>query len=452
MVAAWRELSYCGQGCFAHRIEKVTHVYFDCPDHKPAMVKARKLAGFYHHSTQAMAQLKTFGALILAPDHPQGLAPVQDVVTRWWSTFSLCDRLNTLRPVFEALRNVEHGIFYPADCQLTNTEWDVIAMGQVVLRPFMFAQRNLEGELYVTNSLVVGMIYQLRENLHEELLKQESDANAERTSSQTNIVSCLRKMVLEFSVRFGDGTNVVPFNTPFWRAEEGVARQPRGITLWQALASCLDIRTKDLFGIPEEEHANLWERVSALAVDIGLRSPAAGAAGESASTVDDTPAKAAPPEVFTPVADGASRQVGSSTPQALRNEDASGGHHLNFNRRKRVAVAINRPLDVVIDMRQHITNAVRIELINFAAVPIAANLSFNTLNWWKINQHLFPYLAALARLVLAVPATSAPSERMWSEAGLVVSKLRTALREESVAMLVFLRAIDHFEKRHGIEL
>jgi hypothetical protein len=36
------------------------------------------------------------------------------------------------------------------------------------------------------------------------------------------------------------------------------------------------------------------------------------------------------------------------------------------------------------------------------------------LEWWKRNQVKYPYLARLARLYLAVPATSAPSERIWS--------------------------------------
>ena len=68
-------------------------------------------------------------------------------------------------------------------------------------------------------------------------------------------------MLLAFIQRFGDGTpgTVVPFDTPHERAKEGTRRQPVGITLWQALATCLDVRTKDLHGIPPEEFEQLWE-------------------------------------------------------------------------------------------------------------------------------------------------------------------------------------------------
>ena len=38
------------------------------------------------------------------------------------------------------------------------------------------------------------------------------------------------------------------------------------------------------------------------------------------------------------------------------------------------------------------------------------------LNWWKVNQERLPLLAALARAHIAVPVSSAPSERLFSTA------------------------------------
>jgi len=40
----------------------------------------------------------------------------------------------------------------------------------------------------------------------------------------------------------------------------------------------------------------------------------------------------------------------------------------------------------------------------------------NTLVWWKRNSILYPNLAALARKYLAIQATSASSERIFSSA------------------------------------
>jgi hypothetical protein len=47
----------------------------------------------------------------------------------------------------------------PTFIRLTEEEWAVIEMGVIVLQPLMAAQRHLEAELYVTNSLVVGQIH-----------------------------------------------------------------------------------------------------------------------------------------------------------------------------------------------------------------------------------------------------------------------------------------------------
>ena len=101
MVSAWRNMKHGAQGCFDHRLEKVSAVFFDCPGHKDIMVKCRALAGHFHHSSQANAKLKETCKLVIGfnEEHPQGLGTVQDVVTRWWSTWSMLRRLIYLRLV-----------------------------------------------------------------------------------------------------------------------------------------------------------------------------------------------------------------------------------------------------------------------------------------------------------------------------------------------------------------
>ncbi|CAN0526561.1 unnamed protein product, partial [Laminaria digitata] len=48
---------------------------------------------------------------------------------------------------------------------------------------------------------------------------------------------------------------------------------------------------------------------------------------------------------------------------------------------------------------------------------------------------------ALARRVLALPASQAQSERMFSTAGLIVTPTRNSLSSENVELLVYLRNI-----------
>eukprot|EP01023_Acetabularia_acetabulum_P062027 TRINITY_DN7564_c0_g5_i1.p3 TRINITY_DN7564_c0_g5~~TRINITY_DN7564_c0_g5_i1.p3 ORF type:complete len:117 (-),score=8.40 TRINITY_DN7564_c0_g5_i1:178-483(-) len=51
------------------------------------------------------------------------------------------------------------------------------------------------------------------------------------------------------------------------------------------------------------------------------------------------------------------------------------------------------------------------ELKRYISEPIEQ--TFEPLDWWKQNEDRFPRLAQLAKIYLAVPATSVPSERIF---------------------------------------
>jgi len=60
------------------------------------------------------------------------------------------------------------------------------------------------------------------------------------------------------------------------------------------------------------------------------------------------------------------------------------------------------------------------------------------LAWWKEHEKIYPNLSKLARRVLAIPATSAPSERLFSVAGLTISNSRASLLPENAEAVIFL--------------
>ena len=58
--------------------------------------------------------------------------------------------------------------------------------------------------------------------------------------------------------------------------------------------------------------------------------------------------------------------------------------------------------------------------------------------WWQQNEQRFPMIAHVARKVLCVPATTVPSERIFSSAGLLINKLRNRLLSDIVDKIIFL--------------
>jgi len=72
------------------------------------------------------------------------------------------------------------------------------------------------------------------------------------------------------------------------------------------------------------------------------------------------------------------------------------------------------------------------------------------LDRWKMNQVRFPHLANLAQRLLCIPATLAPSERVFSNAGLTIAKDRASLAPDTASELAFLHdAILALDKYHA---
>ena len=68
------------------------------------------------------------------------------------------------------------------------------------------------------------------------------------------------------------------------------------------------------------------------------------------------------------------------------------------------------------------------------------------LKWWASHSSTLPKLACLARKFLAIPATSVPSERLFSDCGHVMNKKQTRLSAQTFGKIVFCRAN---RKRYG---
>ena len=64
--------------------------------------------------------------------------------------------------------------------------------------------------------------------------------------------------------------------------------------------------------------------------------------------------------------------------------------------------------------------------------------STNIFEWWKVNEPRYPNIARLAKSMLCIPATSTAAERVFSSAGITVSKRRSCLKPENLDKILFL--------------
>ena len=78
------------------------------------------------------------------------------------------------------------------------------------------------------------------------------------------------------------------------------------------------------------------------------------------------------------------------------------------------------------------------EVTDYLAIP-QIRFSDCPLEWWKANKERFPILSSLAKVYLCIPATSTPSERLFSDAGNIMTVKWTQLSNSTFEHLLFLK-------------
>ena len=64
--------------------------------------------------------------------------------------------------------------------------------------------------------------------------------------------------------------------------------------------------------------------------------------------------------------------------------------------------------------------------------------SCSSLQWWSQHRSRYPSLVPVVRMFFGVPATSVPSERLFSKAGLVISDRRSRLSPQHAEQQCFM--------------
>lgn len=106
-----------------------------------------------------------------------------------------------------------------------------------------------------------------------------------------------------------------------------------------------------------------------------------------------------------------------------------------------VDVDTNAPSSINIDISALVSDEIDLYIAAKISNPnTSCNYDFNVLHWWNKNKENFPMLAQLSKFILAIPASSAPSERLFSSAGNTVTDKRNRISPEVLNGVLFLKS------------
>ena len=365
-------------GCISHLLELCTKTLatvdsdrdVDDDDNENKTVKTclkqcRRLVGKFKHSAKLTQRL-------LSLQNKQNPLVLKECVsTRWWSTYTMLERIIALENSLKYLEN-ENEI----DCNLSNEQYAMIKGICASLQPFMSVQELLEGELYVTLSFVPTMISTIRKRMREAVQLASTDCKLAVTT-----------VFYRFLADWGEKVDLSQENAT-------------GVHYLHLFGAFLDPRFKQLRSCNPSQQKYIYKLLIAeqnkLVVDDVVPLTIVNARNESFFK-DDVAEEDEEVEI-----DERASSVSSTSDNTLRSEISS--------------YLLEKDLDVKAN----------------------DGSNNNPLDWWKVKNQQYPQLAKLAKKFLCIPASSAPSERLFSKAGITISNRRNRLHPGTAESLLFL--------------
>jgi hypothetical protein len=384
--------------------------------------KARNLVSYFHNSNIATFRLNNLQTSFHRDTEPLKLISESTSKTRWWSTYTMVERLLHLRPYIDGMVSMKEIPNF-----FENDNWQELEIISALLEPFMAIQKYMEDD-YVTStsSFLPFFVFKLRELIMKaELAYQPTSTRFHEIFSPVILVqeTISQALTLEikqsFLDRWGSGTVFTENET------RGVlVRQIRkGLPLPVMIASSCDPRTKSLLGIPSMDQPRVWEMLHGemmKSYDLLHTSTKLLDARQQENRVVSTPTSIPPNPNF---------EFFGELNVAMANLDSAPSGLSDSERR-----------DKVIDS----------ELKAYRDAPIL-DARADPFQWWSANQVRYPHVAMVAKQFLSIPGTSAGSERVFSIAGRVICANRRAkLKAANVQDFIFLKS--SWEKVEEMEL
>lgn len=300
---------------------------------------------------------------------------MQDCTTRWWSTYLMID---SLLDNIVALKFVmlSNGFDY----NLTEQEWDDLNFLRACLKSFKDAQKILEGQSYITASFIVYCIGFIAEDLKSHISQNKNPV----------LVKFAKTLLKDLCKRFGNFDERVFFEN----VRLGDRGRIIGIPSLTMHAYFLDPRTKKMKYLNESDRHAIIASIHSIAADTAV---------PSAETASNT-----------------------SVPADIDDDQEENGIVAAMRRDIRAEQLAAAPTSVLADE------------INLYIAEKSLDLFHDPLQWWKLKAPLYPNLSKYAKRVLTVLSTSAPCERLFSSAALVVTTKRNRLHPDNVDDELFI--------------
>lgn len=398
-------------GCYGHRLNLVVKNALAIPEVSKLVAKGRKLVTFFHSSSSSTDLLLKKQQLLL-PESARGHKLIQDVPTRWNSTYLMLERLLEQTPAVMA----------------TISDPNINKQAASTLKNCVFSF----DEQLVVEKLVTIL---------EPFLKATKSVCADRSPTMHKIVPMLLKLDVLTNISPDDSQMVQKV-----KAKMNTELKQRDLTEDRELilmACMLNPFTKDLDFLPYEEksdaHSILLKKAQELCSD-----PQTTRIKTELETTQSEPVEQQLPLPELPSMDiEPSTSVDIQSDNEMKNiEMVAEPDTVNLGNKEEIHQSSDMDdwlQDVVCigHSKKTAEEVIHLEVSRyFGAAQNDQQLTI--LEWWKKHEIFYPRLSVLARKYLAVPASSVSSERIFSLAGQLVNKKRARLSSKNIDTFIFL--------------